>query len=90
MSHTQIEPPTTLDWTLPIVIAATDWQEELPARVVKAVDSYVWSLIAIDAPHRLYPNGWNFEAGESWLFDQDGICDDYPDIRVINKGTGDE
>lgn len=44
---------TNLDLTKPIVIAATDWQEELPARLVKknATGNY---RVFIDAPHRVH------------------------------------
>ena len=79
-----------LDWTLPIVIAATDWQGELPARVVSGPDFGGDYGVVIDARLRLNKGGSVHHAGQEWFFDRNGTCIRFPDIRVINKGTGDE
>lgn len=77
-----------VDWTKPIVIAATDWQGELPARVKRktARRSY-W--VRITAPHRIHREGVLWDEFD-WEFNPDGTCIGFPAIRVINKETGDE
>lgn len=69
----------TIDWTKPIVIKATDWQEELPARVIDG------RLLAIDAPHKLGRGGGDWPSGETWLYEECGILEGFPDVRIINK-----
>ena len=69
----------TIDWTKPICIAATDWQEELPARVVDG------GMVAIDAPHRVLNGGHTWPSGETWYCGADGEVTGYPEIWVINK-----
>ena len=69
----------TIDWAKPICIAATDWQDELPARVVDG------GMVAIDAPHRIFNGGRTWPSGESWYCGADGEVTGYPEIWVINK-----
>ena len=74
----------TIDWTKPICIAATDWQEELPARVVSKDDDGDYR-VEIDAPHKVLNGGHTWPSGESWYCGADGEVTGYPEIWVINK-----
>ena len=74
----------TIDWTKPICIAATDWQEELPARVVGKDDDGDYR-VAIDAPHRVINGGDDWPSGEIWYCIVNGEISGYPEMRIINK-----
>ena len=73
----------TIDWTKPICIAATDWQEELPARVVSKDDDGDYR-VEIDAPHRVSQDS-PIGDSEKWFFSSDGGMLGFPEMRVINK-----
>ena len=79
----------SVDWTKPIAIAATDWQDELPATVLRPPNEYGHAQISIDEPHKVSRSGTHWLGGASWWF-FNGACMLGSDIRVINKETGDE
>lgn len=75
-----------IDWTKPIVIAATDWQEELPCEVVtEAANSVEVKVlhnhkIRADDTEKL-PTTWYFEKDTGLWCGHGG----YPYVCVINK-----
>ena len=80
----------TIDWTKPICIAATDWQEELPAEVYFGKSTGTGNYaVRIDVPHKRRKNSAVEVAGDYWYFYPNGVYvgsdenDGY--IRVINK-----
>lgn len=75
-----------IDWKKPIMIAATDWQDELPARLVmKHGDDFI---VGIEAPHQIISgDSAVWESGEVWYFDRDGkMIGSVFALRVINNG----
>lgn len=72
-----------VDWRMPIVVEATGWQGELPARFVRELDGY--HMVVIEAEHKISLNSKIFPKTTQWNFQADGQRPTCGEIRIVNK-----